>query len=39
MPRLVARFVKDLTPKTLDAQCLDALGPTPPFVNFSGATP
>ena len=39
MPRLVARFVKDLKPKTLDAQCLDALGPTPPFVNFSGATP
>ena len=39
MPRLVARFVKDLKPKTLDAQCLGALGPTPPFVNFSGATP
>ncbi len=39
MPRLVARFVKDLRPGTLDARCLDALGPTPSFVNFSGAAP
>ena len=39
MPRLVARFVEDLEPKTLNAKCLDALGPTPPFVNFSGAAP
>lgn len=39
MPRLVARFIKDLKPKTLDAKCLEALGPTPPFVNFNGAGP
>ena len=39
MPRLVARFVKDLEPKTLDARCLDSLGPTPPFVSFNGAAP
>ena len=39
MPRLVARFVEDLEPKMLNAKCLNALGPTPPFVNFSGAAP
>jgi pimeloyl-ACP methyl ester carboxylesterase len=39
MPQLVGRFIADLQPKTLDAQCLDALRSTPPFVSFNGATP
>lgn len=39
MPRLVGKFIADLQPRTLDAGCLDALRPTPPFVNFNGATP
>ncbi|MGH8320092.1 MAG: alpha/beta hydrolase [Steroidobacteraceae bacterium] len=39
IPRLVDKFITDLQPKTLDAQCLGALRPTPPFVSFNGATP
>jgi pimeloyl-ACP methyl ester carboxylesterase len=39
MPRLVEAFVADLQPKALNARCLNALRPTPPFVNFNGATP
>ncbi len=39
MPRLVGKFITDLHPKALDAHCLDALRPTPPFVNFNGPTP
>jgi pimeloyl-ACP methyl ester carboxylesterase len=39
MPRLVGQFIADLRPKALNARCLNALRPTPPFVNFNGATP
>ena len=39
MPKLVKTFVEDLQPKTLDASCLDRLGPTPIFIDFNGATP
>jgi pimeloyl-ACP methyl ester carboxylesterase len=39
MPRLVEKFIADLQPKALNARCLNALRPTPPFVNFNGATP
>lgn len=39
MPKLVKTFVEDLTPKTLDASCLDRLQPTPMFIDFNGATP
>ncbi|TAN08874.1 MAG: alpha/beta fold hydrolase [Rhodanobacteraceae bacterium] len=39
MPRLVARFIDKLQPKTLDAQCLKRLGPLPAFVTFNGAAP
>ena len=39
MPRLVDKFITDLQPKSLNARCLNALGPTPPFVNFNGAAP
>ncbi len=37
--RLAAEFIDTLEPKTLDASCLDALGPTPFFINHSGAEP
>lgn len=39
MPRLVGKFIADLEPKRLDAQCLDTLRPTPPFVSFNGSSP
>ena len=39
MPRLVGKFIADLEPKALDAQCLNTLRPTPPFVSFNGSTP
>lgn len=37
--RLAAEFIDTLDPKALDASCLDALGPTPFFINHSGAEP
>ncbi|HEX7348699.1 MAG TPA: alpha/beta hydrolase, partial [Rhodanobacteraceae bacterium] len=39
MPRLVDQFIDKLQPKSLDAQCLDRLGPMPAFVTFNGAAP
>ncbi|MEO6969204.1 MAG: alpha/beta fold hydrolase [Rhodanobacteraceae bacterium] len=39
MPKLVERFVADLQPAKLDAQCLKATGPIPAFVDFNGASP
>jgi pimeloyl-ACP methyl ester carboxylesterase len=39
MPKLVDDFVSKLQPKELDAKCLEALGPTPAFVDFNGASP
>lgn len=39
VPRLVGQFIDKLQPKSLDASCLDRLGPTPPFIDFNGATP
>jgi len=39
MPRVVRRFIDKPDPKTLDASCLDRMGPTPMFINFNGATP
>lgn len=39
IPRLVREFVDKLDPRTLDASCVDALGPTPAFVDFNGASP
>jgi pimeloyl-ACP methyl ester carboxylesterase len=39
MPRLASKFIDELRPKALDATCLDALRPSPPFVSFNGATP
>jgi pimeloyl-ACP methyl ester carboxylesterase len=39
IPKLVSDFVDKLDPKTLDAKCVDRLGPMPAFVNFNGASP
>jgi len=39
IPRLVADFVDHLAPKDLDAHCMEALGPTPAFIDFNGAAP
>ena len=39
MPKLIERFIDHADPKTLDATCLDRLGPTPAFVDFNGAAP
>jgi pimeloyl-ACP methyl ester carboxylesterase len=39
MPKLVDDFVAKLRPKDLNTKCLDALGPTPAFIDFNGAAP
>jgi len=39
IPKLVEDFVDNLAPKDLDVACADSLGPTPPFVDFSGSSP
>jgi pimeloyl-ACP methyl ester carboxylesterase len=39
MPRLMEKFIADREPEALNARCLNALRPTPPFVSFNGATP
>jgi pimeloyl-ACP methyl ester carboxylesterase len=39
MPKLIEQFIDHPDPKTLDAGCLDRLGPTPAFVDFNGAAP
>ncbi len=39
IPTVVGQFVDNLDPKTLDAKCVDRLGPTPAFIDFGGAAP
>jgi pimeloyl-ACP methyl ester carboxylesterase len=39
MDRVVARFIKDLDPKGLDARCLSSVRPAPFFTTLSGAAP
>ncbi len=39
MPKLFARFLDEPNPKALDARCLDALAPTPPFLTYNGWAP
>ncbi len=39
IPRLLAKFTNSLSPKELDATCLDELGPVPAFIDFNGAGP
>lgn len=39
MPRLVKRFIENPQPAKLDAQCLKALQPTPPFLDYNGGAP
>ncbi|MFO1506889.1 MAG: alpha/beta hydrolase [Lysobacterales bacterium] len=39
IPKLVGEFVDKLDPKSLDAACVERLGPVPAFVDFNGAGP
>ena len=39
MPRLFAKFLETADAKSLDAKCLDALSPTPSFIDYNGWTP
>ncbi len=39
MPRLFAKFIETADAKSLDAKCLDALSPTPSFIDYNGWTP
>jgi hypothetical protein len=39
MPRLVNRFIDQLTPRSLDDRCLLQLGDTPAFIDFNGPSP
>lgn len=39
IPKLVSKFMDTLDPKTLDAACVDELGPLPHFIDFNGAAP
>jgi pimeloyl-ACP methyl ester carboxylesterase len=39
VPKLIAQFIDDPEPERLDARCLDRLRPTPPFIDFNGASP
>ncbi len=39
VPRLLEQFVQAADPKAVDAQCLQALGETPLFVDANGAAP
>ena len=39
IPKLVGDFVDKLAPKSLDAKCIDELGPTPAFLDFNGSSP
>jgi pimeloyl-ACP methyl ester carboxylesterase len=38
-PKIVEDFVDRLDAKQLDAKCVDALGPMPAFIDFSGSAP
>jgi len=39
MPKVLEQFIDRLDPKSLDAGCLERLGPMPAFVDFNGAAP
>lgn len=38
-PRVAGEFIRQLSPKKLQADCLDALGDIPAFLSFNGAAP
>ena len=38
-PKLIGQFIEALTPKALDAKCLDSLSYVPPFTSFNGWEP
>lgn len=39
IPKLVEEFVDKLDPGTLNAKCVDRIGPIPAYINFNGAAP
>ncbi|MCD9007797.1 alpha/beta hydrolase [Luteimonas sp. XNQY3] len=39
MPKLLAQFIESTDAKALDATCLDAMRPVPPFTSFNGWSP
>jgi pimeloyl-ACP methyl ester carboxylesterase len=39
MPKLVGQFIERADAKSLDAKCLDSIGPVPPFTSFNGWEP
>jgi pimeloyl-ACP methyl ester carboxylesterase len=39
VPRLVAQFIERADPAAADERCLHALGDTPAFIDFNGASP
>lgn len=39
LPKVAARFLDDLDPKGLDAECMKAMGDAPLFVRFTGPEP
>jgi pimeloyl-ACP methyl ester carboxylesterase len=39
LPKLVGQFMDRLDPAGLDIACVDAIGPTPLFIDFNGAAP
>ncbi|ASR43078.1 cysteine protease [Xanthomonas citri pv. mangiferaeindicae] len=38
-PKLLAQFIESTDAKALDAKCLDAMRPVPPFTSFNGWSP
>jgi pimeloyl-ACP methyl ester carboxylesterase len=39
MPKLVGQFIERADAKSLDAKCLESIGPVPPFTSFNGWEP
>ncbi len=39
MPKLVGQFIERADAKSLDADCLESIGPVPPFTSFNGWEP
>lgn len=39
LPKLVGQFMDRLDPAGLDTTCVEAIGPTPLFIDFNGAAP
>lgn len=39
MPKLIGQFIERADASSLDAKCLDSIGPVPPFTSFNGWEP